>query len=187
MKNDLQSGNATDDWLSTRDELELHVIVNLAFDRPIETRISNGRPLILLRAIKTAMSSSRLKGIWNGPIPSQMSVIARQDLREFAAREQIPEFMALCERWDALRPRMAASILGAGTNKMPQSEIDNWYLPYVARNVEAGKIPNRNDDIAAAKAWCSRVIDKQVRDARRRLAPTAWTDKGRRPGKLEKK
>lgn len=65
---------------------------------------------------------------------------------------------------------------------VPEIEISKWYGERVRSWPCGEKQPSRDDDIAAAKEHFSprHVPGTRVRTVRRRLAPSSWTNPGRR-------
>jgi hypothetical protein len=107
------------------------------------------------------------------------------------------EFVPLAAEYGLPRPRFwQAAKKGQSSESMPRprlrvGRLEVWYRRWVKECEAAGKMPSRDEDVAAVRAEFGRhrVRVRDVYAARRKLAPTAWHGKGRRArpsGKLDK-
>ncbi len=70
---------------------------------------------------------------------------------------------------------------GRSSGGYSDQALRTWYKKMVAENLEAGKIPTREDDWKAAKNAVSENVPRDaVRALRNELAPKTWTAQGRR-------
>jgi hypothetical protein len=68
--------------------------------------------------------------------------------------------------------------------KLPAADARKWYVEYVQKCEKAGTEPSEQADWTEAKLkFGDKIRRNQVRDLRRKFAPTAWRKQGRRPSK----
>ena len=60
-------------------------------------------------------------------------------------------------------------------------KLERWYRQYVVEKKRQGIIPSADENLGAARSTLGQDINRDlVRQVRARLAPSFWTQKGRR-------